>query len=155
MTQPRVNKNWLVGYTHTLKPNLLNDFRIGYHRVNFDTLNPLRGRAGPRTPARRSGIPGFDGDVKFSNPGLPSINISNFTGLGAGGTNWYQFDTTFQMSNVLAYSAGAHNLRAGFDLRRLATGPPRGERPARALQLHRATSPATRWPTSCSACRAR
>ena len=60
--------------------------------------------------------------MKYSNPGLPSINVSNFSGLGAGGTNWYQFDTTFQMSNVLAYSAGAHNLRAGFDLRRLATG---------------------------------
>ncbi len=26
------------------------------------------------------------------------------------------------MSNVLAYSRGSHNLRAGFDLRRLATG---------------------------------
>ena len=32
ITQPRVNKNTLVPYTHTLKPNLYNDFRIGYHR---------------------------------------------------------------------------------------------------------------------------
>jgi len=29
VTQPRVNKNTLVTYTHTLKPNLFNDFRIG------------------------------------------------------------------------------------------------------------------------------
>ena len=41
VTQPRVNKNTLVSYTHTLRPNLLNDFRIGYHRIDFDTLNPL------------------------------------------------------------------------------------------------------------------
>ena len=122
VTQPRVNNNWLGGYTHTLKPNLLNDFRIGYHRVNFDTLNPFAVGGGPSDAGSSLGIPGFDGDVKYSNPGLPSVNISNFSGLGAGGTNWYQFDTTFQMSNVLAYSAGAHNLRAGFDLRRLATG---------------------------------
>ena len=121
VTQPRVNNNWLGGYTHTLKPNLLNDFRIGYHRLNFDTLNPFA-VDGPSDAGSSLGIPGFDGDVKYSNPGLPSINISNFSGLGAGGTNWYQFDTTFQMSNVLAYSAGEHNLRAGFDLRRLATG---------------------------------
>ena len=121
VTQPRVNNNWLVGYTHTLKPNLHNDFRIGYHRVNFDTLNPFA-VGGPSDAGSSLGIPGFDGDVKYSNPGLPSVNVSNFAGLGAGGTNWYQFDTTFQMSNVLAYSAGAHNLRAGFDLRRLATG---------------------------------
>ena len=121
VTQPRVNNNWLGGYTHTLKPNLLNDFKIGYHRVNFDTLNPFA-VDGPADAGSSLGIPGFDGDVKYSNPGLPSINISNFAGLGAGGTNWYQFDTTFQMSDVLAYSAGEHNLRAGFDLRRLATG---------------------------------
>ena len=41
VTQPRVNKNWLLGYTHTLNPNLYNDFRIGYHQINFDTLNPF------------------------------------------------------------------------------------------------------------------
>src|SRR5262249_37368817 len=31
--QPRVNQNTLIAYTHTLSPNLLNDFRVGYHRV--------------------------------------------------------------------------------------------------------------------------
>jgi hypothetical protein len=121
VTQPRVNNNWLFTYTHTLKPNLHNDFRIGYHRVNFDTLNPFA--VGGQADAGSSlAIPGFDGDVKYNNPGLPSVNISNFNGLGAGGTNWYQFDTTFQVSNVLAYSVGSHNIRTGFDLRRLATG---------------------------------
>ncbi len=121
VTQPRVNKNWLFAYTHTLRPNLHNDFRIGYHRIDFDTLNPFAVGGDP-SAGSSLGIPGFDGDVKFNNPGLPSINVTNFGGVGAGGTNWYQFDTTFQASNVLAYSAGAHNLRAGFDLRRLATG---------------------------------
>ena len=121
VTQPRVNKNWLVSYTHTLRPNLHNDFRTGYHRIDFDTLNAfaVSGQAGVGAGL---GIPGFDGDVKYANPGLPSINISNFKGLGAGGTNWYQFDTTFQVSNVLAYARGSHNVRTGFDLRRLATG---------------------------------
>jgi hypothetical protein len=121
ITQPRVNKNTLVSYTHTLSPNLHNDFRIGYHRIDFDTLNHFSVNAIPSAGAEL-GIPGFDGDVKFSNPGLPSINISNYSGLGAGGTNWYQFDTTFQMSNVMAYASGKHNLRGGFDLRRMATG---------------------------------
>jgi len=121
ITQPRVNKNTVVSYTHTLTPTLLNDFRIGYHRVGFDTLNPFLvnglGSAGADV-----GIPGFDGDVKYANPGIPSINISTFSGLGGAGTNWYQFDTTFQMSNVAAYTRGSHNVRAGFDLRRMATG---------------------------------
>jgi hypothetical protein len=121
VTQPRVNKNWLLGYTHTLTPNLFNDFRIGYHRVAFDTLNQMEVEG--KTDAGASlGIPGFDGDLRFKNPGLPSFNVSNFTGLNQSGTNWYQFDTTYQVSNVLAYTRGSHNLRAGFDFRRLATG---------------------------------
>jgi len=121
ITQPRVNKNTLFSYTHTLKPNLHNDFRIGYHRIDFDTLNHFATNGIP-SAGSELGIPGFDGDVTFDNPGLPSVNISNFSGLGAGGTNWYQFDTTFQVSNVMAYNRGSHNIRAGFDLRRMATG---------------------------------
>jgi hypothetical protein len=121
VNQPRVNHNTLVSYTHTLSSTLYNDFRIGYHRVDFDTLNDFA-YAGLGPGSSQLGIPGFDGDVRFSNPGIPSININTFAGLGGGGTNWFQFDNTFQLSNVLSYTRGAHNLRAGFDLRRLATG---------------------------------
>ena len=73
---------------------------------------------------RRHGArdPGLRRRRRFNNPGIPTINISNFSGLGGGGTNWYQFDTTFQVSNVLAWTSGSHNIRTGFDLRRLATG---------------------------------
>jgi hypothetical protein len=121
VSQPRVNKNTLVSYTHTLSPTLHNDFRIGYHRLDFDTLNyfSVNGIAGAGTEL---GIPGFDVDTRLSNPGIPSINISNFGGLGGGGTNWFQFDTTFQASNVLAWNKGQHNIRTGFDVRRLTTG---------------------------------
>jgi hypothetical protein len=121
VTQPRVNHNWLGTYTHTLRPNLLNDFRIGYHKINFDTVNPFY-VDGPSDAGTSLGIPGFNGDTAYNNPGLPSVNVSNFSGLGAGGTNWFQFDTTFQLSNVLAYNRGSHNIRSGFDLRRMATG---------------------------------
>jgi hypothetical protein len=121
VTQPRVNKNTLVTYTHTLKPNLFNDFRIGYHRLDFDTLNQfsVSGQNGAGTSL---GIPGFDGDTRYGNPGLPSVNVSTFSSLATSGTNWYQFDTTVQASEVLAWNRGTHNVRTGFDLRRLATG---------------------------------
>ncbi|HJZ74512.1 MAG TPA: TonB-dependent receptor [Vicinamibacterales bacterium] len=120
--QPRVNKNTLVSYTHTLSQNLFNDFRVGYHRVNFDTLNPFL-VSGQSTAGSDLGIPGFTGDVQYNNPGIPTIDLTNaFSGLGGGGTNWYQFDTTFQLSDVAAYNRGSHNVRFGFDLRRLQTG---------------------------------
>jgi hypothetical protein len=121
VSQPRVNKNTLVGYTHTLSPNLLNDFRIGYHRVDFDTLNDFS-LNNLSTAGADLGIPGFRGDVQFSNPGLPTVNITGFSGVGTAGANWFQFDNTFQASNVLAYTRGSHSIRTGFDIRRLATG---------------------------------
>src|SRR6266496_4266246 len=121
ITQPRVNKNTLFAYTHTLRPDLYNDFRIGYHRIDFDTLNYFSVGGVPSAGADL-GIPGFNGDVQFNNPGIPTINISAFSGLGTAGANWFQFDTTFQMSNVMAYNRGSHNVRTGFDLRRMATG---------------------------------
>jgi hypothetical protein len=121
VTQPRTNKNTLVAYTHTLSPTLFNDFRVGYHRLDFDTLNYFAANSlsGVGTAL---GIPGFDADTRYSNDGIPSINITNFTGLGGGGSNWTQFDTTFQMSDVIAWTKGSHNVRGGFDLRRLTTG---------------------------------
>jgi hypothetical protein len=121
ITQPRVNKNTLFTYTHTLRPNLYNDFRIGYHRIDFDTLNYFSVNGVP-TAGADLGIPGFNGDVRYNNPGLPTINVSNFSTLGTAGANWYQFDTTFQMSNVMAYNRGSHNVRFGVDLRRMTTG---------------------------------
>src|SRR5436190_6883439 len=86
VTQPRVNKNTLFTYTHTLKPNLFNDFRIGYHRLDFNTLNQFSVN-GPSDSGTALGIPGFDGDTKYNNPGLPSVNVSTFSSLAAGGTN--------------------------------------------------------------------
>lgn len=119
--QPRKNTNYLGAYTHTITPNLLNDFRIGYHSVPEDTLNFFFVN-NLASAGAELGIPGFDGDVRFNNPGIPDIGITGFDGLGLGGTNWLQFDRTFQLSNILAWNRGAHNIRTGFDARRVETG---------------------------------
>ncbi|MBA3888805.1 MAG: TonB-dependent receptor, partial [Acidobacteria bacterium] len=119
--QPRKNMNYLGAYTHTITSNLLNDFRIGYHSVPEDTLNHFF-VSGLTSAGSDLGIPGFDGDVRYSNPGIPDISITGFNGLGLGGTNWLQFDRTFQLSNIIAFNRGAHNVRAGFDARRVETG---------------------------------
>jgi hypothetical protein len=122
VTQPKVNKNTLFAYDHTLKPNLYNDFRVGYHDLTIDTLNYYYVN-GINDAGTALGIPGFVADTAYSNPGIPTITMSGgFTSLGASGTNWNQFDKTFQMSDVLSWNKGAHNVRMGFDLRRLETG---------------------------------
>ena len=91
--------------------------------LNYFWVNGIKG-AGSAL-----GIPGFDADVAFENHGIPNFGISAFSGLGQGGTNWHQYDTTFQLSDVLSYTRGSHNLRAGFDARRMATWRQSGNQP--------------------------
>ncbi len=119
--QPRKNKNTLLSYQQTISPTLLNDFRIGWHRLELDTLNNFD-LEGNGTASSDLGIPGFDSDVRYDNFGIPTVSVTGFSGLGYGGSNWYQFDTTFQVSNVLSWTKGTHTLRAGIDLRKLRTG---------------------------------
>ena len=137
VTQPRVNKNSLFTYTHTLRPNLYNDFRIGYHRIDFDTLNAFS-VGGVPTAGRGSRHSRLQRRRPLQQSGHPDASTSAaFSGLGTGGTNWFQFDTTFQMSNVMAYNRGSHNVRFGVRPAADDDRPARGQRPSRTLRLHR------------------
>ena len=120
-TVPTETRNYTVGYTHTLTPNLVNDLRVGRNFFKSDALNYFAVN-GLKTAGSDLGIPGFTGDVAYGNPGIPDFNITGFNGLGNGGTNWFQNDSTHQISEQLSWSKGSHNIMAGFEFRRLATG---------------------------------
>ncbi len=120
-TVPTEVRNYTIGYTHTLTPTLVNDLRVGRNFFKSDALNAFA-VAGLNTAGSDLGIPGFTGDVLYNNPGVPDFNITGFNGLGNGGTNWYQNDSTHQISEQISWSKGSHNIMAGFEFRRLATG---------------------------------
>src|SRR6266404_2496995 len=120
-TVPVTTSNYTVGYTHTLTPNLVNDLRVGRYFLNTATLNPFA--VAKNTNAGTGlGIPGFIGDSQFNNPGIPDFNITGFNGLNNAGSNWYQNDSTNQLSEQISWSHGSHNIMAGVEFRRLATG---------------------------------
>ncbi len=79
-TLPVTTTNYTVGYTHTLTPNLVNDFRVGRNRLDTDNLNYFTVN-GLKTAGSDLGIAGFTGDVKYNNPGIPDFNITGFNGL--------------------------------------------------------------------------
>jgi hypothetical protein len=103
-----------------LTPNLLNDFRAGHHVVDSGDLNYF-GVNNISGAGAALGIPGFD-DTTYGNPGLPIFNINGFSGVSNSGNNWFNYDRTYQASNVLSYTRGSHGIRAGFDARRLESG---------------------------------
>jgi hypothetical protein len=120
-TTPTTVTNYTFGYTHTLTPSVVNDLRLGRNFFNTATVNPFF-TANQPTAGTNLGIPGFNGDSVFNNPGIPDFGITGFNGLNNASTNWFQNDSTVQLSEQISWSRGAHNIMAGAEFRRLATG---------------------------------
>jgi Carboxypeptidase regulatory-like domain len=120
-TTPYTTDNYTVGYTHTITPHVVNDFRVGRNYFTTATINPFS-TSGQTNAGTNLGIPGFTGDSQFNNPGIPDFNITGFNGLANASSNWYQNDSTTQLSEQISWSKGAHNIMAGMEFRRLATG---------------------------------
>jgi hypothetical protein len=134
---PTIDSNAVIGYTHIITPNFINDFRFGYNKFSNNQLNYFTVN-GPQGAGTALGIPGFTADTTNNNPGIPTIVLSasstagTYASLGAEGTNWYQDDRTLHGYDQVSYTHGKHNIMAGVDIRRMAIGraaqnQPRGQ----------------------------
>ena len=146
-TTPVTTTNYTVGYTHTLTPNTVNDLRVGRYFFNSATVNPFS-TTGQTSAGADLGIPGFTADTVYKNPGIPDFSITGFNGFANGGTNWYQNDSTNQLSEQISWNHGAHNVMAGFELSRLATGRAAVQQRARLVYVQRHFRRAMRLRTS-------
>jgi len=127
-TSPTKDTNAIIGYTHIITPRTVNDLRIGFNKFSSDTLNYFYTN-GLTSAGSDLGIPGFTADVKNDNPGIPTILISNYTGMGAEGTNWIQDDRAVHGYDQISYMFGKHNIMAGADIRRMSLGRAAGNQP--------------------------
>jgi hypothetical protein len=119
--QPVRDRNLVIGYTQVISPTIVNDLRVGRQHTKIDSINlfnsPERANAGTEI-----GIPGFPSSI--DNPGLPNLGITGFMPIGGqnmASSNWYQNDTTTQLSDVLSINRGSHSISLGYELRRVAT----------------------------------
>ncbi len=112
--------NWVVGYTQTITPNIVNDVRVARNYLDTDALNYWYVH-GLKNAGTALGIPGFTADTTNSSPGVPAISITNYLGTGNAGANWFQNDTTWQGADQFTWLHGDHTLIAGADVRKLIT----------------------------------
>lgn len=118
---PADSWNYEVGYSHSISPSLVNDLRFGVNKLttgtfNYFYLNNLK-NAGTSI-----GIPGFNGDTKYGNPGVPVLQISNFSTVGYSGSNFFQDERTYNLYDQVSYTRGKHSFAAGVEFRRIALG---------------------------------
>ncbi len=118
---PTNTRNYAFGYTQVITPSLINDFHIGLNTVISDSLDYFAVN-NLKDAGTALGIPGFNSDTLYNNPGLPTINIDNYIGLGNSSANWTQDDRTLDGYDQISYSFGKHNIMAGLELRKLTIG---------------------------------
>ena len=118
---PVDSSNFTVGYTHVLTPRLFSDTRFGRQYSNALLVNDFYTRQIAGAGAAL-GIPGFDADVRFNNPGIPDFMVPGFTAFSNIGTNSFVDDKTWQGSEQISWNKGAHTLMGGVELRKLITG---------------------------------
>jgi hypothetical protein len=118
---PTMDRNGVIGYTHIITPNFINDFRFGFNVLTSDVNNGFA-QNGIADAGSQLGIPGFTADVDNNNPGIPTFVIPGYIGLGSAGTNWKQDDRTLHGYDQISWNKGKHNIMAGADIRRMTIG---------------------------------
>jgi hypothetical protein len=118
---PVDSDNFSIGYTHALTPRLVSDARFGRQYSNASLVNNFYAKRIVGAGAQL-GIPGFDADVRFNNFGIPDFMVPGFTAFSNIGTNSFVDDKTWQASEQISFTSGAHTLMAGVEFRKLITG---------------------------------
>ncbi len=118
---PSRNQSLALGYTYTISPSLIADFRFGYYRYRVHSLPEGYGT----TPALDSGLLGLNrGEADTS--GMPAFYINGNGGfdfgyaLGVNGCNCPLSETEnqFQWVNNWTKQHGNHTIEWGVDIRR-------------------------------------
>jgi hypothetical protein len=117
------NKSLAFGWTDTLSPTVVNEFRFGYMRYHVFDVPQGYGTQ----PATAAGIPGMNFDNTYTS-GMPYFNISGVNGsdatqlgyaLGVNQCNCplTQTETQYQFIDNLSKIIGNHTIKLGADLR--------------------------------------
>ncbi|HLJ14260.1 MAG TPA: TonB-dependent receptor [Bryobacteraceae bacterium] len=119
---PLFDRNYAFGYTQTINPHAVNDFRFGYEKSQYQSINFFT-TSSLQDAGTALGIPGFTSGAQ--DPGIPEFDISGYVSIGGQNmtsSNWTRPDSTFEWTDVLNYTFGAHTLSAGAEFFRLTTG---------------------------------
>jgi hypothetical protein len=117
------NQSIAIGYTRTISPTMVNDFRFGYMRYR---VNVLPGDIGAQTAAQ-AGIPGLNLDTVFTS-GIPYFQLGKVGtdslmkfgySLEANGCNCplAEKEQQYQFTDNLTKVVRNHTLKFGADLR--------------------------------------
>lgn len=104
------NRSLVVSYNYTIKPNLLNEFRIGYTTDSPGSSWGFDGKSFQKSLGFQ-GLPStpFNGDL--------NVNFNNFNGPDIGRADGTELYRTFVLANTTTWTKGRHTIKGGLDIR--------------------------------------
>ena len=103
-TVPSITDNYTVGYTQTITPTMVNDFRIGRQLLQHRHAQLFFRKRNRRLPEPSSGFPASTPTSRAKIRGLPSSTSAAFPDGAISGTNWFQTDHTWQASEQISWN---------------------------------------------------
>ena len=106
-------KQFTASWNHVFSSNVVNEFRLGYTRLNFRTGDPVNVRQ-PSDVGFPNIFPQFPGGADY-----PQIAITGYFTLG--GTNngpQPRKDQTYQVTDNFSWNKGRHSFKFGYDGRK-------------------------------------
>lgn len=116
---PSKQANFVLGYTQTFTPNLVNQFLVGRNQVSIKSANGYFENSSLDSQLNVLNIPDYPNQP--GNPGDPLVTITGYTGTGSGARNSAQTDEVWAGTDTVSWNHGAHNIIAGIDIQRIYT----------------------------------
>jgi hypothetical protein len=111
----RSTQNLFLGWTHSFRPTLLNEFRVGFSR---DAANIVDSHANGAALTQQLGLTGIDLSTRGGLSGFPEVNFVNFSSWGFEIPTYFWRTQTWEYLDNLTYIKGRHNLKAGMLFRK-------------------------------------
>ena len=110
---PFTQKNLSAGATYVINPTTINDVRVGYYRIRYDTFSYSAGGNWPQ----QLGIPNVSGALmpQFGAPGGDRYQASGIYGLTGNGNSRRIYET-LSFRDDLTKIWGTHAFKMGYEL---------------------------------------
>jgi hypothetical protein len=105
-----------VSWTHMFRPNLTNEFRLGYNRVNSQRLQVNADKTSAQLLGNSNGFPGVPNVSQ--NGGLPQLTFSDVSTIGSPTfLPSHEIQNSYSLLDNLTWLRGKHSWKFGTEIR--------------------------------------
>ncbi|GAC1625976.1 MAG: hypothetical protein NVS9B13_21900 [Candidatus Acidiferrum sp.] len=109
-------RSFAVSWTHTIRPQLINEFRLGYNRINSQRLQINSDKTSEQLLGYPGGFPGVPNVAQ--NGGLPQLTFGDVSTLGSPTfLPSREIQNTYSLLDNLNWLVGKHSFKFGTEIR--------------------------------------